>query len=117
MARWKDERERSIDEGKHFVARVVTRMGWSIEWRNPDAPQYQIAKIDGPGFTIIAYPHKTSAGNHHVRLRDQGSKDKNAYKKAVEEFYVKSGNNCSFQTKHANETISPKAFLEACKHD
>lgn len=40
-----------------------------------DAP-YQIAKIIGSDFKIVVYPHKTSAGNIHLRVRDEGSKNK-----------------------------------------
>jgi hypothetical protein len=113
---YKPERDRSIDEGREWVQRITDRTGWAVEWRNPNAPEYQLARVSGPGFCMVVYPHKTSAGNHHMRLRDQGSKDKEAYRKAVEEFYIKTGNNCSFQTKYANETISPAAFLEACNY-
>lgn len=117
MARYKSERDRTLDDGKEQILSVISRTGWDVEWRNPSAPQYQLAKIDGPGFSLIAYPHKTSAGNHHIRLRDQGSKDKEAYRRAVEEFYVSTGNNCSFQTKDASSVISPEAFLRAVKHE
>lgn len=114
MSRCESERERTIEEGRRLIESVLTRCTlFKVEWRNPDAPQYQLAKIDGVGFSMIAYPHKTSAGNHHIRLRDNGSKDKLAYRHAVEEFYVASGNNCSFQTKNANETISQEAFMAA----
>lgn len=37
---------------------------------------YQVAKLVGEGVKLCIYPHKTSAGNHHLRVRDEGSKDK-----------------------------------------
>ena len=116
MSEWNSERKRAIEDGRLLIQSVLDRCTlFMVEWRNPDAPQYQLAKIDGVGFSMIAYPHKTSSGNHHIRLRDNGSKDKIAYQHAVEEFYVASGNNCSFQTKHANETISNEAFQAAVR--
>lgn len=88
--------------------------GWTYEPRNVGAPVYQLAKITGKGFALVAYPHKTRAGNHHIRLRDAGSMDKLAYIAAVEVCYVSAGNNCTFQTKFCNEVISNEASLAAC---
>jgi hypothetical protein len=115
MAKWLNEREREIEWAKGFVAKVAESNGFELEMRNPDAPQYQLAKITGPGFCMIVYPHKTSCGNHHMRIRDQGSQDKEAYRKAVEAYFTYSGNNCSFQPKHARSVISREAFMEAAR--
>lgn len=87
--------------------------GFVYEERELGSPTYQLAKITGTGFCIIAYPHKTSAGNYHIRLRDQGSKDKQAYKDAVGDLYAQAGNNCTFQPKHASSVISREKFMEA----
>lgn len=38
--------------------------------------QYEIATVKGEGVQLLIYPHKTSAGHHHARIRDNGSKDK-----------------------------------------
>jgi hypothetical protein len=40
--------------------------------------QYEIAKVNGPGVALVIYPHKTSSGHHHARVRDNNSKDKAA---------------------------------------
>ncbi|QND53480.1 hypothetical protein HB779_17485 [Phyllobacterium sp. 628] len=45
---------------------------------------YQVAKIIGDGFKIVAYPHKTSACHHHMRLRDEGSKNKRRAEEVME---------------------------------
>lgn len=37
---------------------------------------YEIAKVKGAGVSLVIYPHKTSAGHHHARVRDNGSKNK-----------------------------------------
>jgi hypothetical protein len=37
---------------------------------------YEIATVKGDGLQLVIYPHKTSAGNHHARVRDNGSKNR-----------------------------------------
>lgn len=91
---------------------ICSANGWSYEEREPDYPTYQLAKIDGPDFCIIAYPHTTkSTGNQHVRLRNQGSINAELYKSAVIAIYnSKMYPDCTFQTKHfdINAAISEK---------
>ncbi len=76
--------------------------GWIYEPKELNHPVYQLAHIKGPDFCIVAYPHTTkSTRNFHIRLRDQGSKNKEAYQNAVYGFYnSKSFNDCTFQTNH-----------------
>ena len=38
--------------------------------------QYEIATVKGSGVSLVIYPHKTSAGNYHARVRDNGSKNR-----------------------------------------
>lgn len=73
--------------------------GLTLEWRNLGHPVYQLAKITGPDFVIVAYPHTTSAHNQHIRLRDQGSKNPAAYREAVEYLHGLTLD-CTFQSKH-----------------
>lgn len=89
-----------FEEETALLSKVSEEKGYSVEWRNPGPPTYQLAKITGPGFCLIAYPHKTSAGHHHIRLRDERSKDKRAADIAILEFDKAAGNNCTFQSKH-----------------
>lgn len=35
---------------------------------------YEIAKVKGDGVSLVIYPHKSSAGHYHLRVRDNGSK-------------------------------------------
>lgn len=37
---------------------------------------YEIAKVRGDGVSLVLYPHRTTAMNYHVRVRNNGSKDK-----------------------------------------
>lgn len=45
--------------------------------------QYEIAKVIGPGVALVIYPHRTTAGNRHARVRDNNSKDKAAAEKVL----------------------------------
>src|ERR1700744_4085952 len=42
----------------------------------PSTAMFELAKIKGDGISLVLYPHKTSASNYHIRVRDNGSKDK-----------------------------------------
>lgn len=90
--------------------------GYIYEERQIDRPVYQLAKIIGPNFCIIAYPHQTrSTGNKHIRLRDQGSKDKQAYEAAVLDFYnSKDTLGCTLQTKHFDHNKAWQRKKETC---
>jgi hypothetical protein len=88
-------------EEKAALVSFCGENGYTLEFRNPDAPVYQLAKIDGPGFTLIAYPHTVKGtGNQHIRIRQQGSTDTNAAYKAIEQLDKLAGLNCTFKPKH-----------------
>ena len=44
-----------------------------IVWATDD---YVAFRYREPDVRIVFYPHRTSAGHHHIRIRDEGSKDK-----------------------------------------
>jgi hypothetical protein len=48
-------------------------LGCAVERSSAD---YEIAKVKGDGVSLVIYPHRTTAGNHHARVRDNGSKNK-----------------------------------------
>lgn len=55
-------------------------------------------KIFSKGVSMVVYPHKTSAGHFHARVRDENSKDKSEFLrlwKKLDEFE----NNCEFHLK------------------
>jgi hypothetical protein len=45
---------------------------------------FEIATIRGEGVSLVMYPHKTSASNHHARIRDNGSKDKSKAERVMD---------------------------------
>jgi hypothetical protein len=60
---------------------------------------YIAFRILGDDFSLVVYPHKTSAGNHHARVRDENSKNKLNAVIAMKKLYEESGHNCTFQAK------------------
>jgi len=64
-----------------------------IEWSTYD---YQAFTFKKPMVSLVFYPHKTSAGNYHIRVRNQGSKDKDQAERIMKMLYKKSGHNCTF---------------------
>jgi hypothetical protein len=46
---------------------------------------HQVVKIIGPGIQLVLYPHRTSARNYHIRVRDEASKDVDATRALVKE--------------------------------
>lgn len=62
---WKQEIE--------WAARICSQLGCEVERSTAD---YEIAKVKGSGVSLVIYPHKTTAGHHHARVRDNGSKNR-----------------------------------------
>jgi hypothetical protein len=78
--------------------------GLTVELRNPEAPEYQLARLTCDGVRLIAYPHRTTAGNYHIRIRNENSKDRAKAQTIMEHMYW--GNNwvegkgyCGFEVK------------------
>lgn len=57
---------------------------------------YQVAKIKTDGVCIVIYPHKTSAYNYHLRLRNEGSKDIDKAYRIMSELDAAAGFNSTF---------------------
>lgn len=93
---------------KAQLADFCSAKGYEITFGNPGPPTYQLAKITGPDFCLIAYPHKTSAGNRHIRLRQQGSKNVASAYVAIAALDKAAGFNCTFQTKHSSSRTPRK---------
>jgi hypothetical protein len=85
---WKDE----IALAKEFCASE------GLELVISEAP-YQLAKIKGSDVCIVAYPHKTSAFNYHLRLRNENSKNKDKAIELIKKLDELAGSNCTFQMK------------------
>ena len=55
---------------------------------------YEAFTYEGSGVRLIFYPHKTSAGNHHIRVRTSGKFDKAALRELI---FALAENSCTFQ--------------------
>ena len=49
--------------------------------------------------TLVFYPHRSSASNYHIRVRDQGSKDKIRASELMKMLDDGAGYNCTFSHK------------------
>ncbi len=56
-----------------IAAEALKGRGGVLEWSDHD---YIAFTWKEPKVHIVFYPHRTSAGNHYIRVRDQNSKDK-----------------------------------------
>ena len=76
-----------------LAEKILKDFGGNLEWSTND---YEAFTFKNDEINIIFYPHKTSAGNYHIRVRGNG--------KNINEFldllYKKSGFNCTFSRKH-----------------
>lgn len=82
-----------------LAEKIALENNCSIE---PGADQYQTAKIVGDGVKLVIYPHKSTAGNYHLRIRDENSKDPVKALAIANALDVDSGFSCTFQMKHAS---------------
>lgn len=71
--RWKEE--------FGLAKAICTKLGCTIE---PSPHTYEIAKVRGEGVSLVIYPHTTaSTRNKSARVRDNGSKDKDAARRVL----------------------------------
>lgn len=56
-------------------------------------------KIFSKGVSMVVYPHKTSAGHFHARVRDENSKNRSEFLRLWEKLYGFE-NNCEFNLKN-----------------
>lgn len=60
-----------------------------------DSPhEYEIARWMNPELTLIFYPHRTSAGNYHCRVRTGFCSNRETLRKAI---FALAENSCQFQ--------------------
>ncbi len=76
---------------------VLAPYGGKLEWSQND---YEAFRFTSPGVTLIFYPHKTSAGHHHIRIREQNSKSKALAHELMARLDVAAGHCCTFSSKH-----------------
>lgn len=61
---------------------------------SPGVHDYEAFTYESARLRLIFYPHKTSAGNHHIRVRTSGKFDKKALREAI---FALAENSCTFQ--------------------
>lgn len=59
----------------------------------PGEHDYQAFIYQAPGLRLVFYPHKTTAGNRHIRVRPEGKHDKALLKAAI---FALAENSCTF---------------------
>lgn len=104
-------RKKDFADETDWLKRFCKANRYAFEARELNAPTYQLARITGSDFRMVAYPHKTSAGNYHIRIRDEGSKNKAAFADALYLLYNgKEELNHTFQSKdfNLNEALERK---------
>ena len=67
-----------------------------LNWADAD---YQAFIFRGPDVTLVFYPHKTSAGNYHLRVRNQNSKNKEKAVALMRRLDKATGSSCTFYSK------------------
>lgn len=60
----------------------------------PGVHDYEAFIYNSKNLKLIFYPHKTSAGNHHIRVRPAGNPDKKLLREAI---FALAENTCTFQ--------------------
>jgi hypothetical protein len=69
----------------------LASLGGSVE---PGVNDYEAFTYSAPGVRLIFYPHKTSAGNHHIRVRAGGKCEPKKLRAAI---FALAENSCTFQ--------------------
>lgn len=93
------KRKRRAWQDEFDVAALVLKgEPGTVEWATDDHVTF---RYRDPDVRIVFYPHRTSAGNYHLRIRDEGSKDKRRFNDLAERLYIGSGFSCTFQMKNS----------------
>lgn len=98
----KAQRERENDYGDLFkVASVVlANEPGHLYWAADDYVAFRYIE-EFSTVRIVFYPHRTSASNYHLRVRDEGSKDKRRAELLMKRLDIGAGHSCTFTRKNA----------------
>src|SRR5579872_112764 len=55
-----------------WATTICAPLGCTVE---RSAAMFELAKVKGEGVSLVLYPHRTSAGHYHIRVRNNGSKN------------------------------------------
>lgn len=92
-----------------IAEKVAAEAGCKIEAATAD---YQTAKLIGDGVRLVIYPHKTSAGNRHLRVRDENSSDKARAMDIAQKLSAAAGHNCTFHMNNVWVRPTPSPISE-----
>lgn len=88
--------DKKISEAFGAAREILANEGGVVE----DSPHdYQCFTFKSDDVCLVFYPHKTSAWNYHIRVRDQASKNKEKANRLMELLDEKAGYNCVFTRK------------------
>lgn len=90
------KRRRAWQDEFDVAALVLKGEPGELVWAEDD---YVAFRYREPTVRIVFYPHRTTAMNHHLRIRDEHSKDPARFKELVARLYVGSGLSCTFSMK------------------
>lgn len=79
-----------------LAAKALAGRNGALDWSTAD---YVAFVWTEPAVCLVFYPHKTSAGNHHIRVRDQGSRDKALARELMRRLDEAAGYNRTFTQK------------------
>lgn len=92
----KTKHENIYAEDFAMAKKILAGLPGCLEWVKA---AYQAFRYRENDVCLIFYPHKTSAGNYHVRVRDQNSRDSKRADFLMRKLYCESGNDCTFSRK------------------
>jgi len=75
---------------------TLSQRAGALEWSRAD---YEAFTYVEPGVRLVFYPHRTSAGNYHIRIRDGNSKDAALADRLMRELDKAAGYNRTFSRK------------------
>lgn len=79
-----------------FARAHLAADGGTVEWSPHD---FEAFTYKAPGVSLVFYPHKTTANNRHIRVRDNGSKDKTRAAELMTSLWAAHGYECTFSRK------------------
>lgn len=92
------KRKRAWQDEFDVAALVLKDEPGALEWAADDYVAFRYRESSA---RIVFYPHKTSAGHYHLRIRDEGSKDKPRFADLARRLYLGSGHTCTFSVKNS----------------
>ena len=75
---------------------LIPRYAGELTWSEED---YEAFLYETDNIRLIFYPHKTSANNYHIRVRDGGSKNKIRAQAIMDVIQFDLKTDCTFQQK------------------